>query len=111
VVKLAYSEQYVKVAASILPWYAGAMIPLSLANGLLNNLLARPDSKLALSVCVLMLALGYMAALTRFHDSLETVLKTLGIFNLGLLGVCAWFTWKGKAQLTPAAAQSPGATL
>ncbi|HWW01616.1 MAG TPA: lipid II flippase MurJ [Candidatus Acidoferrum sp.] len=93
VVKLAYSAQYVKVAASILPWYAGAMIPLALANVLLNNLLARPDSKLALAVCVIVLALGYMVALTRFHDSLVTVLQTLGIFNLALLAVCAWFTW------------------
>ncbi len=98
VVKLAYSEAYVKVATSVLPWYAGAMIPLALANVLLNNLLARPDSKLALSLCVIVLAVGYMTALTRFHDSLVTVLKTLGIFNLGLLAVCAWFTWGSRVR-------------
>jgi O-antigen/teichoic acid export membrane protein len=98
VVRLAYSAGYVKVATEILPWYAGAMIPLALANVLLNNLLARPDSKLALSVCVMVVSLGYMAALTHFHDSLVTVLKTLGVFNLALLAVCAWFTWGTRAQ-------------
>ena len=30
-------------------------------------------------------------------DSLVTVLKTLGVFNLLLLAVCAWFTWGAKA--------------
>ena len=98
VVKLAYSQQYVQVAVSILPWYAGAMIPLALANVLLNHLLARPASKLGLAICVIVLALGYMVALTRFHDSLVTVLKTLGVFNLALLALCALFTWRGKGH-------------
>ena len=111
VVKLAYSEAYVKVATSVLPWYAGAMIPLALANVLLNNLMARPDSKLALSLCVIVLAVGYMAALTQFHDSLVTVLKTMGIFNLGLLAVCAWFTWGSKVQSPESKAQSSGPRL
>ncbi len=96
VVKLAYSQAYMKVATTILPWYAGAMIPLALANVLLNSLLARPDSKLPLAICVMVVALGYMFALTQFHDSLITVLKTLGISNLALLAVCAWFTWGAR---------------
>jgi O-antigen/teichoic acid export membrane protein len=111
VVKLAYSADYVKVATSILPWYAGAMIPLALANVLLNNLLARPDSKLALAVCVLAVAVAYMVALTRFHDSLVTVLKTLGCFNLTLLAVCAWFTWRTTLHGPQPTAHSPDSTL
>ena len=111
VVKLAYSASYVKVATEILPWYAGAMIPLALANVLLNNLLARPDSKLGLALCVMAVALAYMFALTRFHDSLVTVLKTLGLFNLALLAVCAWFTWGSTVRGPQSTIHSPDPTL
>ena len=68
------------------------MVPLALANVLLNDLLARPDSKLGLAVLVFSLAVGYIAVLTQFHGSLVTVLKTLGVCNLVLLAVCSWFS-------------------
>jgi O-antigen/teichoic acid export membrane protein len=98
VIKLAYSEAYVSVAASVLPWYAWAMVPLSLAYALVNNLLARSQFRIVPVLVVLAVAYGF--ALTQFHDSLIAVLKTLGAFNLLLLGVCAWFTFfspKSKA--------------
>ena len=94
VVKLAYSKQYVSVAAAVLPWYAWAMVPLSLAYALVNNLMAR--SQFRVVPVLLLLAAAYGIALTQFHDTLITVLKTLGIFNLLLLGVCAWFTFHGS---------------
>jgi O-antigen/teichoic acid export membrane protein len=96
VVKLAYSKQYVSVAAAVLPWYAWAMVPLSLAYALVNNLMARSQFR-AVPV-LLLLAAAYGIALTRYHDSLIMVLKTLGVFNLLLLGVCAWFTWCAKGK-------------
>ncbi|HXR47721.1 MAG TPA: hypothetical protein VN784_09795 [Candidatus Limnocylindrales bacterium] len=97
VVKLAYSKQYVSVAAAVLPWYAWAMVPLSLAYALVNNLMAR--SQFGVVPVLLLLAAAYGIALTQFHDTLITVLRTLGVFNLLLLGACALFTWgiKGKA--------------
>ena len=70
------------------------MVPLALANVLLNNLLVRPDSKWGLAFSVFLLALAYMIGLTQFHASLVAVLKTVGVFNLLLLGLCAWFSWK-----------------
>jgi len=91
VVRFVSGEAFVKVASSLLPWYAGAMIPLSLANVLLNNLLARSLFRVVPSLCFLAVAYGF--ALTRFHDTPVAVLKTLAFFNLLLLGVCAWFTW------------------
>lgn len=99
VVKLAYSKQYVSVAAAVLPWYAWAMVPLSLAYALVNNLMAR--SQFRIVPVLLLLAAAYGIALTQFHDTLITVLKTLGVFNLLLLGACALFTWgiKGKAVM------------
>jgi len=96
VIKLVYSADYVQVAASVLPWYAWAMVPLSLANVLINNLLARTEFRIVPALVVL--AVAYAVALTQFHDSLITVLKTLGVFNLLLLGVCAWFTWSAKSR-------------
>jgi O-antigen/teichoic acid export membrane protein len=96
IIKFVFKESFVKVAASVLPWYAWAMVPLSLANVLVNNLLARSQFRIV-PVLVLLAAL-YGWALTQYHASLVTVLKTLGIFNLLLLAVCAWFTWNSKDQ-------------
>jgi len=96
VIKLAYSKDYVSVAAAVLPWYAWAMVPLSLAYALVNNLLAR--SQFRIVPVLLLLAAAYGVALTQFHDSLITVLKTLGVFNLLLLGACVWFTWGAKSR-------------
>jgi O-antigen/teichoic acid export membrane protein len=94
IVTLAYSKQYVSVTAAVLPWYAWAMVPLSLAYALVNNLMAR--SQFRIVPVLLLLAAAYGIALTQFHDSLITVLKTLGAFNLLLLGACAWFTFNGS---------------
>ncbi len=63
VVKLAYSKQYVSVAAAVLPWYAWAMVPLSLAYALVNNLLAR--SQFRIVPVLLLLAAAYGIALTQ----------------------------------------------
>ncbi len=90
VIRLAYSKDYVSVAAAVLPWYAWAMVPLALAYALVNNLLAR--SQFRIVPVLMLLAAAYGIALTQFHDSLITVLKTLGAFNLLLLGTCVWFT-------------------
>ncbi|MFZ0827091.1 MAG: hypothetical protein WAO02_06685 [Verrucomicrobiia bacterium] len=98
IVKIVYQDAYVQVASSVLPWYAWAMVPLSLAFALVNNLLARSQFRIVPALVLLALAYGF--ALTHFHDSLVTVLKTLGVFNLLLLGVCAWFTWGVKSRAT-----------
>ncbi len=98
VVKLVYKQSYVQVASAILPWYASAMVPLALANVLLNDLLARPASRLMLAVCVFIVAAGYVLTLIRFHSSLVSVLQIMGTCNLLLLAVCAWFAWSARAS-------------
>jgi O-antigen/teichoic acid export membrane protein len=97
IVKLAFGASYVPVTTAVLPWYAWAMVPLSLANALVNNLLAR--SKFRIVPILVILAVAYGFALTHFHDHLTTVLKTLGVFNLLLLAACAWFTWRDKVEM------------
>jgi len=96
IVRFVAKPSYVQVATAVLPWYAGAMVPLALANVLLNNLLARSFFKIVPALCVL--AAAYAFALTRFHSSLIAVLQTLGVFNLLLLALCAWFTWTSPAS-------------
>jgi O-antigen/teichoic acid export membrane protein len=91
IVKLVFKDSFVAVAAQVLPWYAWAMVPLSLANVLVNNLLAR--SQFRIVPVLVALAAAYGVALTRFHGSLVTVLQTLGVFNLLLLAISGWFTW------------------
>jgi len=94
IIRLVYKDSYVQVAAAVLPWYAWAMVPLSLAYALVNNLLARSQFRIVPVLVVLAAAYGF--ALTRYHDTLIMVLKTLGVFNLLLLGACAWFTFHGS---------------
>lgn len=81
-----YAEQVIEV----LPWYACTMIPLALANVLLNNLLAKGSFRIVPMLVVI--ALGYAFTLTRYHESPIMVLKVMGGFNLLLLAAGAWFT-------------------
>jgi O-antigen/teichoic acid export membrane protein len=97
VVKIVYKTSYVAATTALLPWYAAAMVPLALANVMVNDLLAR--GRFAVVPVMVALAAAYgltlPAMLGHFHQ-LHVVLQTLGAFNLLLFGVCAWFTWGVK---------------
>src|SRR5262249_49317987 len=94
IVRFVSGKEFVAVASSLLPWYAGAMVPLALSNVLLNNLLARSSFRVVPPlVC---LAMAYAFALSRFHDTPVMLLQTLALFNVLLLIACAWCTWAGK---------------
>jgi len=99
VIKLVYGPSFVAVAAAVLPWYALAMVPLALANVLVNNLLARSQFRVVPFLLLLALAYGgTLVWINRHGHSLTAVLQTLGVFNLLLLAICAWFTWGTKQQ-------------
>ncbi len=83
--------------AAMLPWYAWSVVPLSLANVLVNNLMARSLFKVVPVLCLLVPI--YVFALTRFHADPLQVIKTLGVFNTLLLAVCAWYTWGAKHRI------------
>jgi len=91
VVKFVFKPSYVEVATRILPWYAWAMLPIALTNVLLNHLLAHGAYRVVVPLVVLVM--GYAVALTRFHETLVMVLQTLGVFGIGALGVCMWFSY------------------
>jgi O-antigen/teichoic acid export membrane protein len=97
VVKLVYTPAYVAATTKLLPWYAFAMVPLALANVLVNDLMARAKYKIVPPMVFLAAAYGFTLPfmLHKFH-SMAVALQTLGVFNLLLLAVCVWFAWGGK---------------
>ncbi len=87
-------KDYMQPVSLLLPWYAWAVVPLSVANVLLNNLLARALFKVVPALCVM--AVGYGLALIHFHVTPVMVIKTLLLGNSVLLAICAWYTWQAK---------------
>jgi O-antigen/teichoic acid export membrane protein len=97
VVKLVYTPEYVAATTKLLPWYACAMVPLAMANVLVNYLMAMTRFKIVPLMVLLAVAYGFALPfmLDKFH-SMEAALQTLGAFNLLLLVICAWFVWGQK---------------
>jgi len=96
-VPLVFPASYARETLAVLPWYAGAMIPLALGNVLVNDLLAR--SRFKIVPALLVLAAVYGLTLVRFHTSPTLILQILGGFNLLLLAVCAGYVWwEGKCE-------------
>ena len=90
-IPIVFPKDFVVPAMKILPWYAGAMIPLSLANVLVNDLLAR--ARFAIVPWLVVITVGYGVALQFNHGSFVAVLQTLGLACSVLFGICAWFRW------------------
>ncbi|MFM2082054.1 MAG: hypothetical protein RL380_745 [Verrucomicrobiota bacterium] len=99
-VKLVYKAENVDVAMRLLPWYAFAMVPLALANVLVNDLLAREKFRVIPWMVLLAVAYGLALpwALRHWPGRLEIILQTLGLANTLLLAVCAAFAWSGRAR-------------
>jgi O-antigen/teichoic acid export membrane protein len=98
VVKLVFTPDYVALTTKLLPWYAGAMIPLALANVLVNDLMARGKFKIILPMVLLTIAYGFtLPFMLHKFPRMEVALQTLGAFNLLLLAICAWFVWGRKS--------------
>jgi O-antigen/teichoic acid export membrane protein len=99
VVRLVYTPEYVTPTTAILLWYAAAMVPLALANVLVNHLLAKSDFRVV--PWLVGLALAYGLALTQFHASPVQVLQVLGGACVVLFAFCAWFTWGNSGSNVP----------
>ena len=89
-----FPPAYRAATLAVLPWYAGAMIPLALGNLLVNDLLAR--SRFRVVPALMVVAAGYGLAIIHWHTSPTMVLQLLGGFTLLLLAVCVWFAWRDK---------------
>jgi len=98
--QLVYDKSYL-VIKPLVPWFAWCMLPLPLANVLINNLLARERFRAVLWLVGVAAAYGLtLLALAPHYVELEyltafkRVVQILGAFSLLLLAVSAWFTWK-----------------
>jgi O-antigen/teichoic acid export membrane protein len=89
-IKLFSKPEYVSIVP-LIPLFAWVMLPLTMGNVLLNNLLAHLRFKVVPAVAAV--AVGYWVALQYYHDSFKTVIETLGVFSTLFLAVCAVFTW------------------
>jgi hypothetical protein len=80
-------------AAPLVPWFVWGMLPLTLANVLIWNLLAR--ARYAIVPWLMVVVAVYCTVLRTFcQNSLLSVVQNLGVFSLITLAVAAWFTWK-----------------
>lgn len=78
-------------AAPLVPWFAWAMLPLTLSNVLISNLLARERFKV--SPLLFLVAAGYGLALTFGGKTPLAIIQTLGVFSTLLLGVTLGFSY------------------
>ena len=106
-VKIVYTQNYVGPATAIIPWYAGAMIPLSVANVLVNSLLARKDFRVVPWMAIIAVAYGVTLALLGPQagasgvTGLGMILKTMAGFTTLLFLICSYYTWRPPAQPKP----------
>lgn len=107
--RMMYEADYLRVAP-LVPWFAWCMLPLTLANVLVGNLLAR--GRFAAVPWLVLVAIGYGVTLVlrvpafraaEQEVAFRMVIQTLGGFSLLLLAVAAWFTWarpRGRSSPT-----------
>jgi len=94
-------------SATLVPWFAWALVPLILTNVLVNNLIAR--GKFQIAPWLALTAIGYATTLllirerllqVEFFDAFKMVIRTLGLFSLLLLAISLLFTWKEFGRAT-----------
>jgi O-antigen/teichoic acid export membrane protein len=93
-------------AAPLVPWYVWALVPLTLANVLIQNLLAQ--GRFAATPWLIAVPILYVLALATLkpwllaqHDdfsAFKAIIQTMGFFCLLLFVVAGWFTWRKPAN-------------
>ena len=89
-------------AAPLVPWFAWAVVPLTLANVLIQNLMARGRFVAAYWLFLVPVIYGLtlmdmrpaLLAKPDIFSAFKGIILTLGCFSLLLFGVAAWFTWR-----------------
>jgi hypothetical protein len=108
VVKIVFKNAYIAETTALLPWYAGAMIPLALGNVLVNDLMARRKFTIVAPLVILAAAYGFaLPVMLHAHfghapdvNVMKMALQLLGGFNLVMLAFAIWFAFftpKSKA--------------
>jgi O-antigen/teichoic acid export membrane protein len=98
-IKIGSKPEYVSIVP-LIPLFGWVMVPLSLGNVLLYNLMAHSRFKVVPALVVV--ATGYWVALQYHHDSFKMIIQTLGVFSLIFLAVCLMFSWISKDKTNEA---------
>lgn len=100
--QIVYDKSYL-VIAPLVPWFAWCMLPLTLSNVLISNLLAR--EKFRVVPWLAMVAGGYGGTLYLLSKHLsqldhfaafKMIIQTIGGFSVLMLSVSIYFTWQKK---------------
>ena len=94
--KVLANTEALSVMGQLIPWFVWGMLPLAMANVLLNNLMAQ--KKFRVVPYLLIVIAAYIVTLTLAGSSFVHVIQILGIYNVVFLAVIALFTWGGVAQ-------------
>jgi len=99
VVRIIFKGDVAETTA-LLPWYAVAMIPLALANVMVNDLMARKQFKAVPFMVLIAIGYGFTQPymIAHYPGRMTVVLQTLSAFTLLLFLICAWFTWGPPAR-------------
>jgi len=97
-----YDKSYLEISTPLVPWFAWCMLPLTLSTVLINSLMAR--LQYAAVPWLVAVAAGYATTLYFRHDTFEMVIRTIGLFGVILLAVCAWFSFHRPRRQAPAPA-------
>lgn len=82
-------------AAALVPWFTWCVLPLTVSNVLVNNLMARQRYAVVPWLVAVAAAYGLALWLPFGHASKMRVIQTLGVFASLYFLVCLWFTWRG----------------
>jgi len=103
-------------SAPLMPWFVWCMVLTTLANVLIGNLLAREKFSIVPLLVLVAIAYGVTLFLLRDYfralpglDALKGVIVTLGVFNLALVSVAAWFSWHKKPATPISGSKAVGA--
>jgi hypothetical protein len=83
-------------AVPLVPLFAWAVLPLTLTNILVNNLLAR--GRFAIVPILVLIAGGYAFALTQYHGSAREIIRMLFVFAGIACAISALFTCFDRAR-------------
>lgn len=98
--RIIYPPAY-QAAAPLVPWFAWSMLPLTLAQVMVNSLMAHTRFSAVPWLVIIAVAYGFALAVVGRHCGSEpdtiagfrSMIQTIGVFNLLMCGVCALFTW------------------
>lgn len=94
--KLESKTEALSVIGTLVPWFVWCMLPLAVANVLLNNLMARKQFRVV--PYLLLVVVAYVITLNLAGTSFIRVIQILGIHTVAFFCITAGFTWGGGVK-------------